>query len=228
MPDVGETDADAVVDLYQLAVAAGAEAAHDARNVVKVVQRLDLRAAAAQRFARFPLCVRHLDVRAVAQHDVAERGRRRACVHRAAEALLVQQRQVAGVVYVRVGQQDEINAAGADGQLLVHENVLALLHAAVDTAALVADLDESAAAGDFVRRAQECYLHIIRLRIEFVGFIIVFYTIKNFIAMCMTEVLHKRHKIVCAGGGFGAYFLLHSARVDTLAPEGSPVLRECH
>ena len=153
VPDVGEADADAVVDLYHLAVAAGAEAAHYPRNVIKVIQRLDLRAAAAQRFARFPLRVRHLDVRAVAQHDVAERGRRGACVHRAAEALLVQQRQVAGVVYVRVGQQDEINAAGADGQLLVHENVLALLHAAVDQTALVADLDESAAACDFMRRA---------------------------------------------------------------------------
>ena len=93
VPHVGQPDGHAVVDLNYLVVPAGDHSPHDARNVVKVVCRLDRRTACAHGLAGFPLRLLHLDVRRVAQHYVAQLAGRGAGVYRAAEALLIERGQ---------------------------------------------------------------------------------------------------------------------------------------
>ena len=159
MPHVGQADGHAVVDLNYLVVPAGDHSPHYACDVVKVVYRLDRRAACAHGLAGFPLCLLHLDVRRVAQHYVAQLAGRGAGVYRAAEALLIERGQHPGVVDVRMGQQHEIQLARGDGQGSVLIEVPALLHAVIDNALLVADFDISAAAGHFMRGAYKSYLH---------------------------------------------------------------------
>ena len=159
MPHVGQADGHAVIDLNYLVVPAGDHSPHYARDVVKVVYRLDRRAARAHGLAGFPLCLLHLDVRRVAQHYVAQLAGRGAGVYRAAEALLIERGQHPGVVDVRMGQQHKIQLARGDGQGSVLIEVPALLHAVIDNALLAADFDISAAAGHFMRGAYKSYLH---------------------------------------------------------------------
>ena len=70
MSDIGKADRNRLVYLHSAFVIAGAQQLHEPRNIVKVIKRLNGRIAPAHCLARFPLGIRHLDVRAVAQHYV--------------------------------------------------------------------------------------------------------------------------------------------------------------
>ena len=108
--------------------------------------------AGALALAVLPLGFEFLNVRRVAQHDAAQVARRLRCVDRAAKALLIQQRQVAGVVHVRVRDEHELDLRRRDGDIDVLKLVAPLLHAAVDQAVMPADLEQGAAAGHLVSR----------------------------------------------------------------------------
>ena len=79
--------------LYHLAVGAGAQVLRQRRDVLRVVQRLDRRAARALSLAGLVLGLAHLYVRAVAEHDVRQRAGRGGGVHAAGKAVFRQQRQ---------------------------------------------------------------------------------------------------------------------------------------
>ena len=159
MPHVRQAYGDALVYLDALAVGARAHELERALRVLHVVQRLCGRLAPALPLAGFPLRVGHLDVRAVAQHYLAERACCAACIYQPAVAVLIEQRQLAGVIDVRMRQKHKVQLSRRDGERFIDKKILPLLHAAVNDALFVADLYVGHAAGDFVRRAQECYLH---------------------------------------------------------------------
>ena len=88
-------------------------------------------------------------MRRVAQHDAAQVARRLRGVDRAAKALLIQQRQVAGVIHVRVRDEHELDLCRRDGDGDILEQIAPLLHAAVDQKAVSRRLQLCAAAGHF-------------------------------------------------------------------------------
>jgi len=96
---------------------------------------------------------------AVAQHYLTKRTGGGTGIHRTAKALLIKQRQHAGMINVGVGQQGEIQLCRAYRQGHILEKVLALLHAVIHYALFIAHLNISATAGDLVGRADECYTH---------------------------------------------------------------------
>lgn len=98
-------------------------------------------------------------MRRIAQHDAAQVACRLRGVDRAAKALLIQQRQVAGVIHVRVRDEHELDLRRRDGDGDVLKQVASLLHAAVDQAVVPADLKQGAAAGHLVVGADKCQLH---------------------------------------------------------------------
>ena len=98
-------------------------------------------------------------MRRIAQHDAAQVACRLRGVDRAAEALLIQQRQVAGVIHVRVRDEHELDLRRRDGDGDVLKQVASLLHAAVDEVALPSCFQQGAAARDLVVGSQKCELH---------------------------------------------------------------------
>ena len=159
VPHIRHAQGDAVVHLEHPAVVAGAQQADGADGVVQIVEGLLMGRAAALPLAVFVLRLAHLDVGAVAQHDVAEGAGGGGGVDGAAVALLVQQRELARVVDVGVGQQHKVQLRSPDRQGLVFKEILPLLHAAVHQALFIAHLDERAAAGDLMGRAEKCDFH---------------------------------------------------------------------
>ena len=157
--DVREADDDVLPDLHALPVGARAQQREHALGVLERIERLGRGASSAGGLASPPLGLGHLDVRRVAQHDAAQVARRLRCVDRAAKALLIQQRQVAGVVHVRVRDEHELDLRRRDGDVDVLKLVAPLLHAAVDQAVMPADLEQGAASGHLVVGADKCQLH---------------------------------------------------------------------
>lgn len=98
-------------------------------------------------------------MRAVAQHDAAEIARLACGVNGAVKPVFEKQRQIAGVVDVRMGQKDKIDLPAATGSFWFSKDVLPLLHAAVNKAAVIPALDECAAARNFMGRAQKGNFH---------------------------------------------------------------------
>ena len=167
---VDEPDGDPVAELLHLVVDIGFELGDRRLRVPHGVHRFDLLAPRALALAVFPLGLKLLDVRGVAQHDAAEVAGRVGRADRAAEAQLGQQGKAAGVVDVRVGQQHIVDFARREGDFLVLIFIGALLHAAVDQEFLPARLQIVTAAGDLVVRAQKRQLHNPNLPISFFSF----------------------------------------------------------
>ena len=118
------------------------ETKHSPLNV-KVVHRFIDVLTGTLGLAVLPFGLLHLDVRAVAQHDVTEVGRRLGQIDPAAKAVFAQQRQSSGVVDVGVRDQNKVKCRRLDRQILVDEYVLALLHAEIHQTALAAHLKEN-------------------------------------------------------------------------------------
>ena len=132
MARVDEPDGDPVAELFDLVVDVWLELGDRRLRVPHGVHRLDLLAAGAFALAVFPLGLKLLDVRGVAQHDAAEIAGRVGRADRAPEAQLCQQGKAAGVVDMRVGQQHIVDFPRRKGDLLMLIFIGALLHAAVD------------------------------------------------------------------------------------------------
>ena len=165
MSRADEAHGDVFADVDQLVVPAGSEAVDGPLHVLEVEKRLDGQiVAGALRLALLPSGLLHLNVRAVAKHNVTEVRRGLGQIDPAAEALLAQQRQSAGVVDMCVRQQYEIQRRSFDGKVLIDKNILALFHAEVHKAAAAVDLQKRTAAGDLMRRAEKDDLHRLSLR----------------------------------------------------------------
>ena len=160
MPHVRKAQRHALRHAHALAVGARAEEPQRGERVVGGVQRLHGGPPRALGLARLPLRVGHLNVRRVQQHDAAECVGGLGGVNSAAEAVFAELRQKARVVDVRVGEEHRVDLAGSDGQRRVFKHVHALLHAAVDEVEMPGALQQRAAAGDLVRRAEEGEFHI--------------------------------------------------------------------
>ena len=78
-----------------------------------------------------PLGLGELNVCTVAEHDVRKRYRRRSHIDWATEAVRIQQRQISGMVDVRVRDQYKIKLGCRDRNRLVFINIRSLLHTAV-------------------------------------------------------------------------------------------------
>ena len=152
-------DGEVLADLHQLVIAHRAQMRDGGLGVVERVDRLIRRSAGAAAFAVAPLGLALLNVRAVTQHDAAEIARLACGVNGAVEPVFEKQRQIAGVVDVRMGQKDKVDLPRRHRQLLVFKDVLPLLHAAVNKAAVIPALDECAAARNFMGRAQKGNFH---------------------------------------------------------------------
>ena len=159
MSRIGKADLHAVEQVDVRAVAARDKLPDRALRVLGRVQRDVFVAAAALCFAVTPFCLELLDVRAVQQHDPAQRRRRARGIDLAGIAVLHQLRQTAGMVDVCVRQQHGVQFAGRDGQRRVLIDVQPLLHAAVDQDAAPRRLQQHTRAGDFVRRPKEGQFH---------------------------------------------------------------------
>ena len=146
-----------------LAIAAGAQKVERALGVFQVVDRLHGRAAGALGLARLPFRVRDLYVGAVAQHDLQKVAGLLRGVDGAAEAALVEQRQVAGMVDVGVRDEDAEQRLGLHGKGLVFKAVCALFHAAIDEEGAVVDGQKRLAAGDFMGGAEKFHAHVFTL-----------------------------------------------------------------
>ena len=156
---IAEADGEVLADLHQLVIAHRAQMRDGGLGVVERVDRLIRRSAGAAAFAVAPLGLALLNVRAVTQHDAAEIARLACGVNGAVEPVFEKQRQIAGVVDVRMGQKDKVDLPRRHRQLLVFKDVLPLLHAAVNKAAVIPALDECAAARNFMGRAQKGNFH---------------------------------------------------------------------
>ena len=142
-----------------LAVPAGAEALEHSLGIVHVIERHIPRMAGALRLAVAPLRFKHLNVRAVAQHNPAQILRRFRRNHGAAETLRVQQRQAAGMIDVRMRQQNVINLRRINRYLLILILVRSLLHTAVDQNMKPADLQIVAASRHFMGGPKKIQFH---------------------------------------------------------------------
>ena len=159
MAHVAEADGKMLADLHQLVIAHRAQMGNGGLSIVERIDRLILRPAGAAAFAVAPLGLALLNMRAVAQHDAAEIACLVRGINGAVEPVFEKQRQIAGMVNVRMGQKDKVDIPRRHRQLLVFKDILPLLHAAVDKAAVVSALDERAAARDFVCCAQKGNFH---------------------------------------------------------------------
>ena len=121
-----------------LAIAAGAQKAERALGVFQVVDRLHGRAAGALGLARLPFRVRDLYVGAVAQHDLQKVAGLLRGVDGAAEAALVEQRQVAGMVDVGVRDEDAEQRLGPHGkEMCIRDSRIGTLEHTEDHQAVV-------------------------------------------------------------------------------------------
>jgi len=116
--------------------------------------------AAARALAVAPFGFKLLNVRAVAQHDVAEVVGGSCGVHRTLESVFIQQRQETGVIHMRVGEQYRIDFSGDGGQAYILVEILALLHAVVHKDVLAAEFEVCTAACNLVIRADKGDFHV--------------------------------------------------------------------
>ena len=127
MPRVGKDCAHALAQLDALAVFADGEELKDIHRVLGGVERLDRLAARALTLAVAVLGVALLNMSGVEQHDAHEVGGHTGGQDASREAALDQQRDAARVVDVRVGDEQDVDVAGVEGEHGVVQLVAPLL-----------------------------------------------------------------------------------------------------
>ena len=155
VPDVDEAEREARRELLPALVGDRLEVLHDLADVPLLVE--GKRRAVLGR----PLLVQErrvflLQPRRVQQHHAGELGRRRGGVHRAPEAGLVEAREPAAVVDVRVGQDDVAQRPGVELRALpvqLAQRLQPLEQAAIHERALAPRFDHGLGAGDGAGRA---------------------------------------------------------------------------
>ena len=157
---VAEGNGDALAQLKGDAVAAGVDVALDPLRVRNCVEGLHHWAACPQVLPVLILRVGLLDMGAVDEHDLHQAGGNPGGPDLAGKPLPHQQGDPAGVVNVRVGDEDIVNGVGGEGQFPVIRLVAALLEAAVDQNPFPVYLQAVAAASDALIRSKKAQLHV--------------------------------------------------------------------
>ena len=159
MSRIQKSDPDSLRDIALRFIVGGDKAADRAFCVLMAVQRLHHVTAGTLCLAVFPLCFKFLNVRRVQKHDPAQ-GR---CSARrkdlSAEPVLVKQREQAGVVDMRMCQENHIDISRGNRYRLVLIQIRSLFHAAVYQYLLSACLKVITASGHFMCSTYECQFH---------------------------------------------------------------------
>ena len=133
----------------------------DRAGVVIGVERIDRRSALFQMPAHIA-GVFLLNLRAVAQHDRGDVGRRGRAEDRSAKSGPIESRKIPAVINVRMRENDAVEVFRVTVELLVllaRFLAATLKKTAVEQHAQVVGLDEMLAAGDFSRRPEKRELH---------------------------------------------------------------------
>ncbi len=160
MPRVRKMNSDSRAKLKRLIVRVGHKKLNCADGVVHGIERNKLLAARALGFAVSPFGFKHLNVRTVAKHDVAQIARGLGGVNLPVKAPGVQQGEQPGMVDVRVSEQNIVDVGGLNGDFLVLVHILALLHAVVNQNVLAAGGKITAASGHFAGGADKGQFHV--------------------------------------------------------------------
>ena len=146
MPRIGKDRAYPLAEVDLFFILAGRDVLEDVQRVLLGVERLNGLAARALALAVFVFRVALLNVGRVEQHDLHQISRHARCEDPAVKAVFHQQRDAAGVVDVRVGDEQNVDAAGGKGEITVVELIAPLLQAAVNEDLLAVDLQTVAGA----------------------------------------------------------------------------------
>ena len=127
MPRVGKDCAHALAQLDRLTVLADGEELKDIHRVLGGIERLNIIAPRALTLAVAVLGVALLNMSGVEQHDAHEVGGHTGGQDASGKAALDQQRDAARVVDVRVGDEQDVDVAGVEGEHGVVQLVAPLL-----------------------------------------------------------------------------------------------------
>ena len=160
MPDVGKAETDAFAERNDLIVRISLEKPDRIHRVFHCVYRLYSRKVSA--LCRLSLRIfrfLRLNMRTVAEHDVAQVfcGFRR--YDRSSVAVVIELRQHARMVNVRMRNQHIVDIGRIDRQRLIHEIIMPLFHTAVDQDVFACRAKEMTASRHLMIRADECKFH---------------------------------------------------------------------
>ena len=160
MPCVGEPDMKMLGQCQHPVVFHRLEVVHRLIHILLCIQRVHITLSTTSVLPAFPFGLALLDVGRVQKHDRAQLHRGTGRIDRSGKPLLDKLRQPAGMVDVRMGQQDEVYRGRAEREgrpaILL---VLALAHAAVDKYAVVPALQQEHRARDMSCRSAESDVH---------------------------------------------------------------------
>ena len=159
MSHIHKADFDSLLQSNYLIIRAARQMLDQPQGVLHGVGRNVIRLPGPAVFLGAPFRLHHLNVGAVAEHDIAEIRRGLCGVHRSPESVGVKGRQISRVVDVGVGQQHKVQLRRRHRNGFVFVDVGALLHAAVHQKLLSRRLQIIAAAGHLMGGAQKCKLH---------------------------------------------------------------------
>ena len=132
MSDVDKADDDPIRQFFLLMVIRCLEQAQAVLRVVRSVDRFHHGKPGALVLTVPPLRFLFLDMGGVFQHDPAELFRCRRRHDAAAETVFIKQRKVPGMVDMRMGQQDKIDAVRRNRQIRVDPDISSLFHSVID------------------------------------------------------------------------------------------------
>lgn len=164
MPRIGKDCAHALAQLDALTVFADGEELKDIHRVLGGIERLNIIAPRALALAVAVLGVALLNMSGVEQHDAHEVGGHAGGQDASGKAALDHQGDTPRMVDVRMGDEQNVNVRGVEGEHGVVQLVTPLLQAAVHKDALAVDLKTMARAGDAAVRAVKMQFHRKALR----------------------------------------------------------------
>ena len=106
-----------------------------------------------------PLCLKHLDMGTVTQHDLTQITRRRRGKDLPPESSLVQKRQPSGMIDMGMRQKRHVDLACGYGDLLILIFIRSLLHSAVDQQPFPTRLQIKTAPCHLMRRPEKHQFH---------------------------------------------------------------------
>ena len=159
MAGVNKADLNAIVEGQHFLVTAAAEQPQRRHSVIHSIERIHRVPASPFCLPGFPLRLKLLNVRGVLQHDGTEVLGSPGTVNGAGKALCRQQRQLAGMVNVGVGQEDTVYVTRRHRDFPGGVDIRPLFESAVNQNLLAAGLEQITGAGDFVVRTDKCQSH---------------------------------------------------------------------
>ena len=159
MSHVREADINPLADADPLPVLTGHQQTDGIQGVLHHVHRLILRFPCTPALPVAPLRLKLLDVRAVAEHDIAQIRGGKCGKDLSFESFFRKSGEHAGMINMGMGQKYVIHFRGRDRKPRVLIEIRPLLHAAVDQDILSSRLKEMTAARHFMGCSYKCQFH---------------------------------------------------------------------